>query len=51
METPQFWDDLVEIGNHIAKVPPLERNDKLTEALQEINEKLPANVYIPFFKD
>ena len=37
METPQFWDDLVEVGNRIAKVALPERNQQLTEALQEIN--------------
>lgn len=37
METPQFWDDLVEVGNRVAKVPLPERNQQLTEALQEIN--------------
>lgn len=51
METPQFWEDLIEVGNRISKVPVGERNDKLLEYIQEVNEKLPANVYIPFFKD
>jgi phosphatidylinositol 4-kinase B len=51
METPQFWDDLIEVGNMISKEIVGERNNKLTEYLQEINEKLPANVYIPFFKE
>lgn len=51
METPQFWDDLIEVGNKIGKTPVGERDDKIVEYLQEVNEKLPANVYIPFFKD
>lgn len=39
------------MGNKISRVGVPERNDCLTECIQEINEKLPANVYIPFFKD
>ena len=51
METPQFWDNLIEIGNKIGRISAYERDERLSEALMEVNEKLPANVYIPFFKD
>lgn len=51
METPQFWDDLIEIGSRIGHIHLGQRESKLLESLQEVNERLPANVYIPFFKD
>ena len=51
METPMFWDDLLEIGNQVVKVPNDERGRKLEYCIKEVNEKLPANVYIPFFKE
>ena len=51
METPQFWEDMIEVGMKIALTPLAEREQKMVLYLQQINEKLPANVYIPFFKD
>ena len=46
-----FWEDLLTIGNEITKVAGEERNKRLERSLKDINLKLPANVYIPFFKD
>lgn len=51
METPKFWDDLLSIGNEVCRVNPDRRNKQLSKLLMQINEKLPANVYIPFFKE
>ena len=51
METPSFWDEMIQIGNKVCKEPHELRNHKLTTLILEINEKLPANVYIPFFKE
>ena len=51
METPKFWEDLLNIGSQVCKVTPEARSDKLNKCLMEVNEKLPANVYIPFFKE
>jgi hypothetical protein len=51
METPTFWDDMLNIGSQVCKVPLDRRNRKLSKCLMEMNTKLPANVYIPFFKE
>lgn len=51
METPQFWDDLIDIGGKIAKSVMGERDQCAREYLCELNERLPANIYIPFFKE
>ena len=52
METPSFWSDMITIGEDISSVDGSERNDLLDHLIKtRVNEKLPASVYIPFFKD
>jgi hypothetical protein len=50
METPQFWLDLVSIGEKLSTSPPTLRIEALTNLIKDdINKNLPATVYIPFF--
>ena len=49
METPRFWHDLINIGERISMYPPEKRSEGLRELIAgEINQNLPATVYIPF---
>lgn len=48
MSTPSFWFDLIKIGNDLAHCTP--KIVGLKNSLREMNRKLPAAVYIPFFR-
>ena len=37
METPQFWEDMIEVGMKIALTPLAEREQKMVLYLQQIN--------------
>lgn len=49
MSTPDFWFDLVKIGNDLAHINP--KIVGLKASLRDINRKLPAAVYIPFVRN
>jgi phosphatidylinositol 4-kinase len=50
METPNFWMDIIAIAESLVDYAPEVRVESLANLLrEEINENLPATVYIPFF--
>lgn len=49
MSTPSFWFDLIKIGNDLANCNP--KIVGLKNAIRGINKKLPATVYIPFYRN
>lgn len=49
MSTPNFWFDLVKIGNDLAQINP--KIVGLKSLLRDMNKKLPAAVYIPFVRN
>ena len=49
--TLNFIDHLCDISNDLPKHPIDEQQLFLIEQLNEINKKLPCNVYLPFLKD
>ena len=49
--TLNFIDHLCDISNDLPKYPIDEQQLFLYEKLNEVNKKLPCNVYLPFLKD
>ncbi len=46
-QTPKLVSDLIHIADALKGVLQSERNEMLTELIEQLNKNLPANVYLP----
>lgn len=47
LSTPKFISDLLFVGELLKPIEKEERNGYLKKVIEEVNNSLPANVYIP----